>query len=100
MERLVLVAQLKPNSRERARELIAEYSVNEDLSRAFDRQGIFLSETEVVFFLEGPEAKLTVREILNDPSATEIGHWIPLFDGPLHRAREEYFWERATAEKS
>ena len=100
MERLVLVAQLKSNSRERARELIAEYSASEDLSGAFDRQGIFLSETEVVFFLEGPEAKETVKEILNDPSATEIGHWIPLFDGPLHRAREEYFWERPTAEKS
>ena len=100
MDRLVLVARLKPNSAERARELIAEYSVNEGLSRAFDRQGIFLSETEVVFFLEGPEAKATVKEILNDPSATEIGHWIPLFDGPLHGAREEYFGERPTAEKS
>ena len=27
----------------------------------------------------------TVQEILKDPSATEIGHCIPLFDGPLHR---------------
>ena len=100
MERVVLVAQLKPDSRERARELIAGYSVNDNFSGAFDRHGIFLSETEVVFFLEGPEAKETVKEILNDPSATEIGHWIPLFDGPLHRAREEYFRERPTAEKS
>lgn len=100
MERLVLVARLKPNSQERARELVAEYALTEDLRGAFDRQGIFLSETEVVFFLEGPDANETVKRILNDPTSTEIGHWIPLFDGPLHGAREEYFWERPDAEPS
>jgi hypothetical protein len=100
MERLVLVARLKPGSRERARELVAEYSLNEDLRGAFERQGIFLSETEVVFFLEGPDANETVRGILNDPRSTEIGHWLPLFDGPLHGAREEYFWERPRPEPS
>ena len=94
MERLVLVAQLNPNSRERARELIAEYSASEDLSGAFDRQGIFLSETEVVFFVEGPDADKSIKAIFDDPSVTEIGHWLPLFDGPLHRAPEEYYWER------
>jgi hypothetical protein len=36
-----------------------------------------------------------VTAIFNDPSLTELGHWIPLFDGPLHRVPEAYFWERA-----
>jgi hypothetical protein len=95
MDRYVLVARLKPEGRERAQELLAEYPLREGLSAAFDRQAIFLSESEVVFFFEGPDADRSVTAILNDPSLTEIGHWIPLFDGPLHRAPEAYFWERA-----
>jgi hypothetical protein len=95
MDRYVLMARLKPSSRERAQELLAGYPSDEVLGAAFDRQAVFLSETEVVFFLEGPDADRSVTAIFNDPSATEIGHWIPLFDGPLHRVPEGYYWERA-----
>ena len=50
------------------------------------------------FFFEGPDADRSVRAIMNDPvSSSEIGHWIPLFDGPLHRAPEAYYWEQAAA---
>jgi hypothetical protein len=94
MDRVVLVARLKPNSRERAQELLAEYPSHEGLRAVFDRHAVFLSETEAVFFFEGPDADRSVTAILNDPSLTEIGHWLPLFDEPLHRAREAYFWER------
>jgi hypothetical protein len=98
MDRLVLVARLKPNSRQRAQELLAEHASDERLRAAMDRQAIFLSETEVVFLFEGPDADSTVRAIVIDPSSTGIGHWIPLFDGPLHRAPEAYFWERPADE--
>jgi len=97
MDRVVLVAHLKPGSRQRAQELLAEHSSREDLKAAFDRHAIFLSETEAVFFFEGQDAEGSVRAIFNDPTASEIGHWIPLFDGPLHWAPEAYFRERAAA---
>ena len=42
-----------------------------------------------------PDADKALKAIFDDPSATEIGHWLPLFDGPLHRVPEAYFWERA-----
>jgi hypothetical protein len=77
MDRVVLVAHLKPGSRERARELLAEHSSREDIEAAFERHAIFLSETEAVFFFEGPDADRSVRAIFNNPSASEIGHWIP-----------------------
>jgi hypothetical protein len=36
-----------------------------------------------------------VRALFNDPVRSAlIGHWLPLFDGPLHRAEEAYVWER------
>ncbi len=92
MDRVVLVAHLKPGSRQRAQELLAEHSSREDLKAAFDRHAIFLSDTEAVFFFEGPDADRSVRAIFNDPGASEIGHWLPLFDGPLHWAPEAYFW--------
>jgi hypothetical protein len=91
MDRVVLVAHLKPGSRQRAEELLAESSSREDINAAFDRRAVFLSETEVVFFFEGPDAETSVGAIFNDPSESEIGHWIPLFDGPLHWAPEAYF---------
>jgi hypothetical protein len=60
-----------------------------------DRHAIYLSETEVVFLFEGEGSRESVRAVFNDPvQSTLISHWLPLFDGPLHRAQEAYLWER------
>jgi hypothetical protein len=89
MERVVLVAALRPGTRERVLELTEEQASHEPITA---RTGIFLSETEVVFFFEGAGADEIVRVILNDPvrSAT-IEPWLTLFDGPLHRGYEALF---------
>src|SRR5439155_22540484 len=98
MDRVVLVARLKPNSRERVQELVAEYPSPEGLTAAFDRHAIFLSETEVVFFFEGPDADRSVRAILNDQvSSSEIGHCIQLFVGLLLWEIVSYTEEQAAA---
>jgi hypothetical protein len=100
MDRFVLVARLKPDGRRRAEELLAEHSAlgQTELEAAFDRHAIFLSEAEVVFLFEGERAHESVRAIFNDPvQSTLIGHWLPLFDGPLHQASQAYVWERQAA---
>jgi hypothetical protein len=62
-------------------------------SSGFERLSVYLSEFEVVFLIEALDAEVLVREILDDPvRATEISPWLPLFDGPLHRAAEVYYW--------
>ncbi len=95
MERVVLIARLKPEGRDRALELIAEHQAGQHVSTEFERRAIFLAEGEVIFFCEGPDADQVVRRIMNDPvRSTFLGHWLPLFDGPLHAAREAYYWER------
>jgi hypothetical protein len=95
VERVVIIARLKPEGRDRARELIAEYEEGHHLPTEFDRQAIFLAEGEVIFFLEGSDAEEKLRRIVNDPvRSTELGRWLPLFDGPLHAAPEAYYWER------
>ena len=97
MDRFVLAARLKPGGHERAQELLAEHTAlsTGELEQAIDRHIIFLSETEVFFFFEGEGADKSVRALFNDPVRSAlIGHWLPLFDGPLHRAEEAYLWER------
>jgi hypothetical protein len=97
VNRFVLAARLRPDGRQRAETLLAEHSAfgAEELENAFDRHAIFLSETEVIFLFEGECANEAVRALFNDPvRSTLITHWLPLFDGPLHRASEAYFWER------
>jgi hypothetical protein len=93
VDRVVVVARLKPGGRERAEELLTEEGgrLHEGL---FKRGAVLLSDSEVIFLLEGDDADETVRTILNDPAeSTVIGHWLPLFEGPLHRAREARTWE-------
>jgi hypothetical protein len=95
MERVVLIARLKPEGRDRARELIAEHKAGRNTSSDFDRFAIFLAEGEAVFLLEAADAEEKLRHIVNDPvRSSELGPWLPLFDGPLHAAREAYYWER------
>lgn len=92
MERVVLVAALRPGVRERAVELVEMQAEEEPVTL---RQGIYLSDSVVVFFFEGPEAEEAVREILNDPvRSTAVSPWLSLFNGPLHHAREALFFER------
>jgi hypothetical protein len=94
VERVVLVARLRPGTRERAEQLLTDEARAEAPEGAFDRGAIFLSDTEVVFLFEGANAAEATRAILNDPvKSTVITPWLPLFDGPLHRAREAYSWE-------
>ena len=98
MQRLVLTARLRQGARERALELAA--AMPDQSTRVFERFSVYLSEFEVVFLAEGPNAESLVREVFNDPvRSTEIGPWLPLFDGPLHRADEVYHWSSAARER-
>jgi hypothetical protein len=91
-DRVVLLAGLRPDARDRALKLL-EAQARED--PVTERQGIFLSDTDVVFFFEGPHVEEAVREILNDPvRSAALSPWLPLFSGPLHRAYEALFFER------
>jgi hypothetical protein len=94
MDRFVLTARLKPGGRRRALALLAGHSAfGMELETYLDRHTIFLSETEVIFLFEGKGAQEAVRALFDDPvRSTLIGHWLPLFDGPLHQAVEAYSW--------
>jgi hypothetical protein len=101
MDRVAIVARLKPDGRDRAEELAAKEQAAPEVEASFERRMIFLSESEVIFLFEGRDVDKAIRAMLDDPvRSTEIAHWLPLFDGPLHRAPEAYFWERKGARPS
>jgi hypothetical protein len=88
VDRLVLVARLKAGTRDRAEKLLAE-RVEPIVPEAVDRWAIFLSAGEVIFLFEGAGARESVLTTLDDPAmSTALAPWLPLFDGPLHRAYE------------
>jgi hypothetical protein len=96
VERFVVIARLKPGSRDRADELIAQYRSGEDVAPELERIAIFLAEGEVIFAVEGHDVPETTRSILNDPvRSTWLSPWLPLLDGPLHVTAEAYYWERS-----
>lgn len=95
MERVVLIAALKPGARDQALDLLQRSAAGGEPEPVTQRQGIFLSERAAVFFFEGRDAGASVHELINDPvRSTMLSPWLPLFDGPLHLAREAHFLER------
>jgi hypothetical protein len=91
LERLALVARLKSDAYSRAQELA---SADYPAGPAPLRGSIFLSSNEVVFMIEGDDVDLHTREWFDDPVlSTAISSWLPLFDGPLHAAREFAAWD-------
>ena len=88
-----MTARLLDGAHDRALEL-AEKSPPAEGS-GFDRLSVYLSESEVIFLFEAPDVEDRVRRILDNPAlATELSPWLPLFDGPLHRAPEVHYWSR------
>ncbi|HEY2602806.1 MAG TPA: hypothetical protein VGI67_14710 [Thermoleophilaceae bacterium] len=93
MERLALIAKLKPEAQERAEQLASAGAAGELDDPAIHRQSIFLAPDEVVFVVEGSDVELHLREWFDDPvRSTAISSWLPLLDGPLHVAREAAVW--------
>lgn len=91
----MLIAPLGPDTRDRVLELLEAQASHPPLT---ERQGVFLSDTEVIFFFEGVGAEAAVREILDDPvRSAAISPWLPLFEGPLHRGYEALFFELDSA---
>ena len=58
MERVVLIAALKPGAREQALDLLQGSAEGSEQEPVTQRQGIFLSDRDAVFFFEGRGARV------------------------------------------
>jgi hypothetical protein len=98
-ERVAVIARLKPGSRERAAEILAE-GAPYGLDRAgFRRHSVFLAEEAVVFVFAGSGIEGLVRDLVNDPTRSGgFGVWAPLLEGTPALALEEFYWDAGQSE--
>jgi hypothetical protein len=93
MERVALIASLRPGTYEKAEELASD-PPTEPIT-GIERWSIFLSPTEVAFVFEGEDVEERTREWFDDPvRSPAISPWLAIFDSPLHVAREAHAWEQ------
>ena len=97
MERLALIARLKPDAQARAEELISQGPPFDLQGSRFVRHSVFLSATEVVFLFEAHEVEWLVTALVEDPFqwmvVKALDAWRPLIDGHPRIAREQFSWE-------
>jgi hypothetical protein len=93
-ERVAVIATLRPGSRERAEEILAEGAPYELAETGFRRHSVFLAEEAVVFVFEGFGIEALVRDLVNDPTrSATFSVWGPLLDATPTLAHEEFYWE-------
>lgn len=97
MERLALIARLKPGTQAQAEELIAKGPPFDPQQIGFARHSVFVSATEVVFVFEAHEVEWLVTALVEDPfqwmMIDALEAWRPLVDGHPRIAREQFSWE-------
>jgi hypothetical protein len=73
MNRIALVAQLKPGAGKQASVLLEHEPPFDPAERGFARHAVYLSAGEVVFVFDGDEVGWIVEEIVNEPFGAVAG---------------------------
>jgi hypothetical protein len=102
MERLAIVAPLKPGSGPRAAQLIAGAPPFDLAEIGLVAHSVYLSAAEVVFVFEGHQVEWTVDELIDDPFQHQLqsalGQWRAIVDGTPRIAREQFGWNAEGAQ--
>jgi hypothetical protein len=102
MEKLAIIAHLKPGAEPEARRLIAA-GPPFDLDQAgLLRHTVYLAADDVVFVFEGHEVEWLVDAVATDPFRWEtseaLEQWRGLVDGPARIARAAFDWSRSDSQ--
>ena len=97
MSYLVVVAPLKADMAERARELLVEGPPFDLEGTVFDRHSVHLTDREVVFVFEASTPGAVERLVSDETLWEALGGWSELAAGPPRLAEDVYSWIRAHA---
>ena len=101
MNRLMLVARLRPDKRDDAEALLRKGPPFDPEEIGLHRHAAYLTHGEIVFAFEAPEVEWIVNDIVDDPViSTALAPWRALVDGPPRIAHERFFWSRALEKTS
>jgi hypothetical protein len=96
MSRLVVIAPLRENARERALELLSEGPPFELAETAFDRHHVYLTDREAVFIFEGP-GRATLELPGEGPAIWRAADaWKECLAAGPRVARTAFSWERVS----
>lgn len=94
MQSLVVITRLKPGAEAEARELISQGPPLDLSASGLTRNSVYISEGEVIFLFEGPDAERVVHELVNDPVASaQFAAWGHLVEGTPFTAHREFHWQ-------
>jgi hypothetical protein len=97
MQRIAVIAHLKPESERRATELIEAGPPFDPEELGFDRHTVYLSGNQVVFVFEGGRLDHLLHGVVRDPDNLRVfGAWEPIIEGFPVVAREAYTWQRGS----
>ena len=98
MDRVALIARLKPGMEEKAAALIEQGPPFDPGERGLDRHTVYLSAREVVFVFEGGEVEWILDEMVNEPAGGKVpealGAWRDIVEGVPRIGRTAFVWER------
>ncbi|HZQ03800.1 MAG TPA: hypothetical protein VFA88_07255 [Gaiellaceae bacterium] len=102
MERLAVIARLKPATEAEAEELIAAGPPFDPAAAGFLRHSVFLAPSAVIFVFEAAEVEWRVDDLVDAQFfhpllAQALAAWQPLIEGQPQLARERFFWQRGAA---
>lgn len=100
MQRLAVVAKLRPGAGEEAARLI-ELGPPFDLEKSgMERHTVFLAPDTVVFVFEGGNASAVLNALSGPDEQSVLGAWEPLLSETPTLAREAYSWARPSYAQS
>jgi hypothetical protein len=95
VQRLAVIAKLKPDSEGRAAELIERGPPFSPKAVGFVKHSVYLAGDHVVFLFEGGKLDDLLRTVVADPAGSAaFREWERILDGMPRVAREAYSWER------
>jgi len=96
MQRIAVIAKLKPDSERRATELVESGPPFDPDKLGFERHSVYLSGDHAIFVFEGGRLDQLLHAVVKDPAnLSAFGAWEPLIDGFPRVAREAFSWQRA-----
>lgn len=98
MSRIVVVAALREGMRDTARLLVQEGPPFDPEQSSLSRHDVYLTEREVVFVFEGPDARHAVERLVGDPGVLRAaGAWRDCLEGRPRLAEPAFAWARPDA---
>lgn len=95
MERIAIITQLKPGTRARAAELIAEAPPFELVRAGIIGQTVYLTDKEAVFIVEAERPTILQRLTggLPYPPGERLEQWAAIVEGSPRIARQQASWQ-------